>query len=138
MGLAENYAKFILGMFGFFSAGMYISQNDMFGPNSPGGTPLIYWTKGSAHPISEWWARMAGALFFSFLLGPFVFGVPLKAHLKQTMMMTVLHLINFVWINYQSPEECVSLTWYPQIALQVVLVLFNAYILTTDIKEKAN
>ena len=81
---------------------------------------------------------MCGALFFSFLLGPFAFGVPLKAHLKQTMLAMVLLLVNMIWVNYQSPEECVSLTWYPQIVLQVVLVLVNAYLLTTDIKEKAN
>ena len=63
------YAAFIFGMFGFFSCGMFVSQNYMFGPNSPGGLPLIYWTKGSDHPISEWWSRMTGVLFLSFLSG---------------------------------------------------------------------
>merc|ERR1719263_1777945 len=97
------------------------------------GTPMIYWTKGSDHPISEWWARMVGVLFLSFLSGPLYFGVPMKAHLKQTMVAMTGILINFITLNFVTgPAECVKLTWYPQIALQVVLVAINAHLLMKD------
>ena len=91
----------------------------MFGPNSPGGLPLIYWTKGTDHPIAEWWSRMTGVLFLSFLAGPFLFGAPMGPHLKQTMLMNVGILVMFITIVFGSPDECVKLTWWPQVALQV-------------------
>ena len=99
---------------------MFVSQNYMFGPDSPGGVPLIYWTKGTDHPIAEWWSRMTGVLFLSFLSGPFLFGAPMESHLKQTMIMNVGILIMFISIVFGSPDECVKLTWWPQVALQVV------------------
>ena len=95
------------------------TQNYMFGPNSPGGLPLIYWTKGTDHPIAEWWSRMTGVLFLSFLSGPFLFGAPMGPHLKQTMLMNVGILVMFITIVFGSPDECVKLTWWPQVALQV-------------------
>ena len=104
---------------------MLVSQNDMFGPNSPAGLPLIYWTKGDGHPIAEWWGRMCAVLFFSFLSGPFVFGADIDTHLKQTLVMNIGLLLAFCSVVFGHPEECAQLTWYPQIGLQVILVIVN-------------
>lgn len=135
--LEKGYAGFLLGMFGFFSVGMLISQNDMFGPESPGGWPLVYWSKGTRHPIAEWWSRMTAILFLTWLSGPFAFNVPMRAHLKQTMVAMTAILANFLHINFVSaPDECVSLVWYPQIGLQVVLCAVNAHLLSTKSKRR--
>ena len=44
----------------------------------------------------------------------------MESHLKQTMIMNVGILIMFISIVFGSPDECVKLTWWPQVALQVV------------------
>ena len=55
----------------------------------------------------------------------------MTAHLKQTMVAMVAILANFLHINFVSGvDECVSLVWYPQIALQIVLCAINAHLLT--------
>ena len=82
----------------------------------------FYWTKGSDHPIPEWWSQMTGFLYF--LAGPFLFDAPMESHLKQTMVAMTGILIMFS-IVFGSPDECVKLTWWPQVALQVVLCGIN-------------
>lgn len=98
----------------------------------------IYWTgtPGSSHPIAEWWSRIVGVLFLSFLSGPFAFGADIWVHLKQTMVAMVGLLICFVYIVTLYPEQC-AFMWYPQIALQVAIVLYNAKLLAGAPKGKS-
>ena len=120
-----------------FSMGMFVSQRYMYGPDSPVGTLFIYWTNNNNDsPIAEWWARMVGVLFLSFLSGPFLFGAPMESHLKQTMVAMTGILICFCSIIFGSPKDVVTFMWYPQLGLQVVLCLVNAYLIANPTKTK--
>ena len=54
----------------------------------------------------------------------------MESHLKQTMVAMVGILIMFASIVFGSPDECVKLTWYPQMVLQVVLCAINYKLIT--------
>ena len=89
----------------------------------------IYWTTASDHPITEWWSRIVGVLFLSFLSGPFAFGADIWVHLKQTMVAMTGLLVCMVYINVLYPELC-AVMWKPQIVLQIGIVAYNAKLLT--------
>ena len=93
-------------------------------------------TPGYDHPYAEWWARMVGVLFLSFLSGPILFGAPMESHLKQTMVAMTGILICFCSIIFGSPKDVVTFMWYPQLGLQVVLCLVNAYLIANPTKTK--
>lgn len=109
--------------------GMLYSQNKSYGPNSPAGWIMVYWKQGTNHPIAEWWARMTAILILGFFSAPFWAGVSMDAHMKQCMLVMTGMLINMAYIIFTYPNEAESLTWYPQLGLQVILVGINAYIL---------
>ena len=137
--LETMYTTFIFGMFGMFSCGMFVSQSYMYGPGNPVGLVFEYWTNatpGYDHPYAEWWARMVGVLFISFLSGPILFGAPMESHLKQTMVAMTGILICFCSIIFGSPKDVVTFMWYPQLGLQVVLCLVNAYLIANPTKTK--
>ena len=125
MSAAEKFNLFQLCMFGFFGVGMQIGMDKMFGPDTPLGPLMKYWTVKSDDPITNWAARMFGTMMICFFAGPKFFGVNMNAYLKQSMVVMLAFLVQFLIVNFQSPEVCAKLTWYPQIGLQVLLCGIN-------------
>jgi len=114
-------------MFGFFAVFMLMpgSAQLWFGPNPPfpkfTHVAMSYWNVDAGGVITNWWSRMTGVLFLSFLGGPFLFGAEItKAYLKQVTAMLCGHLALFVNVTFFSPVAKVA--WYPQVILQVALV----------------
>ena len=121
----NGYTCVLLFIVGFFGVGMQVGMDKMFGPDTPLGPMMKYWTVKSDNPIATWAARMFGLMMIAFFAGPKFFGANMDAYLKQSMFVMVGFLIHFVIINLQSPEVCAKLTWYPQIGLQVLLCAIN-------------
>ena len=125
--LEKKFCAFCFGMFGFFAVFMLMpgSAQLWFGPNPPfpkfTHVAMSYWNVDAGGVITNWWSRMTGVLFLSFLGGPFLFGAEItKAYLKQVTAMLCGHLALFVNVTFFSPVAKVA--WYPQVILQVALV----------------
>ena len=125
--LEKKFVGFCFAMFGFFAFFMLMpgSAQLWFGPNPPfpkfTHVAMSYWNVDAGGVITNWWSRMTGVLFLSFLGGPFLFGAEItKAYLKQVTAMLCGHLALFVNVTFFSPVA--KFAWYPQIILQVALV----------------
>ena len=125
--LEKKFVGFCFAMFGFFAFFMLMpgSAQLWFGPNPPfpkfTHVAMSYWNVDAGGVITNWWSRMTGVLFLSFLGGPFLFGAEItKAYLKQVTAMLCGHLALFVNVTFFSPVAKVA--WYPQVILQVALV----------------
>mmetsp|Transcript_20961 Transcript_20961/g.43745 ORF Transcript_20961/g.43745 Transcript_20961/m.43745 type:complete len:145 (-) Transcript_20961:119-553(-) len=126
---ASQYSRFNLAMFGFFSLGMLYDNAYVFGPSSPFGWPMIYWTESGADQdgAAYWWSRLNGAVMLSLFSGPPVFNAPLAPYLKQTMFASFSVLVIMIYhTKISNPQDCIPWIWNAQIALQVYLVVCNA------------
>ena len=128
--VAQIYAKFILGMFGFFACGMLYSHDKMFGPDAMHWT-LQYWENQNPSVVGEWWARNFAIFIIAFLAAPFWAGTPMDSHLKCTMVAMTGLLLNFMMIIFVANDgaEATKMVWYPQLGLQVVIVAVNAWLI---------
>ena len=126
---APSFAKFSFAMFAFFAVGIMYDNSFVFGPDSPFGWPMIYWTEvGADQPAAaQWWARMAAAHMLAFYSGPVIFNAPLESYLKQSMVLSTLVLvIMFHSVKILAPENCIQWIWNAQLLLQAYLVVCNA------------
>ncbi|GMI48460.1 hypothetical protein TrCOL_g6663 [Triparma columacea] len=129
---APAYAKFSFAMFAFFAVGIMYDNAYMYGPDSPFGWPMIYWTEAGADQggAAYWWSRMAAVHMFGFYSGPVLFNAPLESYLKQAMLVSTVTLaVMFHSVKILAPENCVHFIWNAQIALQAYLVVVNAKLL---------
>ena len=64
----NDYACVLLFIVGFFGVGMQVGMDKMFGPDTPLGPMMKYWTVKSDNPIATWAARMFGLMMIAFSL----------------------------------------------------------------------
>jgi len=123
--LAEKFHMVTSAMFSFFSVGMLVGMDKMFGPNTPLGPMMQYWTvdRGS-DVVHDWLSRMFGISMLCLMQSHRYFGVPMDAWLKTSMAFNAAGLANMAHIVFTQPDECTAM-WYPQVALQVIFVLIN-------------
>lgn len=123
--LQQRFLNFTSGMFGFFSVGMLIGADRMFGPSSPKGL-MVYWLKDGG-PMADWWAVNCAAASLAIILGPFCLGVSNAVAIKQWLVCNSILTCNMMYA-FLNMAEADTMMWKLQLPLQLAIMAVNLYL----------
>jgi len=134
--LPQLYRYILTGMFGFFTIGMLIGRVRPCRALCCSSHCCLSCSSRCAahHPvgIADWWSRNTAFVLLTLLGGVPFFGVSEESFQKQALFFMTGLLLNFVaaafFITDAAGKQVGAAMWYPQLALQVVLVAINAYL----------